>query len=470
MDERLIEISSKKFFEENNLLMIAKLVQGRLKMELGQNEFEVIRSCAEQIDLRMRQTGVEKESIPEQVMLMNQRLLKRVIDIISTNDNQSTSPLPEPTNVQFMEKVKDGDLQNRIREREIQELQLNGGGGLNGRKIDVSADKYFSNSTSFATTPAEFKAVEPEKDSTNIVGTHSVMTTDPNIVQKAKFDISHQSFIAPDTIFIDSRLRNRTKYPNANKFTLPLEVPFTNVYAVRVVSASIPNSQYIINSNNNKIYFRETNSQATNGTYTTATLNVGNYTISNLITEINTQLATVSIATLTASVDTTNRRVTIASNLGGGAERFDLVFTSGVEIMTDGSTSPIYIDGTIARVLGFKPENLTGAATYTSDGIYNLTPSFYCLLKIDEFQNFTGVRNTSVNGSLTEIPFTSSSFEYSLFRGMSDNLAVKILKIPMNRLTKLDVSLLNYDGSYYDTNGYDWSAKLYIYRLDTKNN
>lgn len=469
MDERLLNGSSSVFLSEMNLDMINKILERELNVKFGSSEYEYIINTAYRINERMNRTGIEKPTVESQVELMNQRLIKEVAERIKEHFYPSQEiPLKKPISAKDIEKVNQKEFDNLLRERETDDQKFLGG-GLYGQEIKKNENKYFTNSTSFATTLSRFNPKIPEEDPTNITGSHSIMTTEPEIVQKARFDLSHQNFIAPDTLYIDSRLRNRTAYPNPHTFSLELENPFTNVYAVRVVSASIPNTQYLINNTNNRIHFREFNSQETSGTYTTASLTNGNYSITDLLTHIQTQMNAVSTSTITLSVNNTTRKITITSD-GSGVERFDLVFTLGNEIMADGSTSPVYIDKTVGPILGFYPSNRTGALTYTSNGLYNLYPFYYCLLKIDQLHNFMGVRNTSINGSLTEIPLTSSAFEYTTFSGMSDNLAVHILKLPINRLEKLTFRLLNYDGSSFDTNGFDWSIKLYIYRLDTRNN
>jgi hypothetical protein len=56
-------------------------------------------------------------------------------------------------------------------------------------------------------------------------------------------------------LYIDSSLRNKLYYPNANEYTIQFEQPFKNVYGFEVIDGAIPNTMYNIDVYNNKINF-----------------------------------------------------------------------------------------------------------------------------------------------------------------------------------------------------------------------
>lgn len=95
-------------------------------------------------------------------------------------------------------------------------------------------------------------------------------------------------------VIIDSRDRNIDKYPEPNKYTLDLEHDMYNVISVELISAEIPNTEYIINNDNNSLHFEETN-----GATLIATIPVGNYTITTLATAIQTQMNATGNSTYT---------------------------------------------------------------------------------------------------------------------------------------------------------------------------
>lgn len=55
-------------------------------------------------------------------------------------------------------------------------------------------------------------------------------------------------------IYVDSSLRNKLYYPNANEYTIQFDQPFKNVYGFEVIDGSIPNTMYNIDIYNNDMY------------------------------------------------------------------------------------------------------------------------------------------------------------------------------------------------------------------------
>ena len=86
-------------------------------------------------------------------------------------------------------------------------------------------------------------------------------------------------------IIIDSRDRNTDKYIEPNEYVIDLEREMYNIISLELISAEIPNSEYIINSDNNLLHFEETG-----GTDIISTIPVGNYTLTTLATAIQTQM------------------------------------------------------------------------------------------------------------------------------------------------------------------------------------
>jgi len=72
---------------------------------------------------------------------------------------------------------------------------------------------------------------------------------------------------------IDSRDRNRSQYPDPNKYILNLLDDFDNVTSIELIHAYVPSSDYTINNSNNKLYI------SSNNTITEITLDEGIYQI-----------------------------------------------------------------------------------------------------------------------------------------------------------------------------------------------
>lgn len=103
-------------------------------------------------------------------------------------------------------------------------------------------------------------------------------------------------------INVDSRDRNKKLYLEANKFKIFLG-NYYNVKQIKLVSMEFPNTNAVINNNNNKIYWRNkedinldytltSNGILQNPTYTFSS-RIGSYTASSLQTEIQNEAATV---------------------------------------------------------------------------------------------------------------------------------------------------------------------------------
>ena len=97
---------------------------------------------------------------------------------------------------------------------------------------------------------------------------------------------------------IDSRDRDKIVYPLASDFIIYLNKTYTNVQSIKLVSIEFPNTDAVINSLNNKIYWinqqdvLNDNIDQITGTYPVyyAILRVGNYTASTLQKEITNEM------------------------------------------------------------------------------------------------------------------------------------------------------------------------------------
>lgn len=90
-------------------------------------------------------------------------------------------------------------------------------------------------------------------------------------------------------LVLDSRERNMILFPNPNKYEVNLVDAIPNVGRIRLVSSTFPFSAYLINGNNNIVYFRIGNVQYT------ATVEIGDYSGGDdLATAISLAMGTVS--------------------------------------------------------------------------------------------------------------------------------------------------------------------------------
>lgn len=142
-----------------------------------------------------------------------------------------------------------------------------------------------------------------------------------------------------------------TNYFDIN-LTLNIDRKFTQA-SVRKIT--IPYSVYTINSNNNKLYWVDSDSKTK-----TSTITSGNYDETTLAAAITTQMNAdkTSADTYTCTVSTATAKITITNN----TNNFQLTCTNNSQAIWD--------------TLGYSIlSNKTGATTYTGTNVYNLQPT-----------------------------------------------------------------------------------------------
>lgn len=243
-------------------------------------------------------------------------------------------------------------------------------------------------------------------------------------------------------ILLDSR--NRTS-GTTSSFTTTLPASF-DIRDIVVVEAEIPFTWYIVNSTNNKIDIKE----PSGGTTAVATISSGTYTSSTLTAELKTRLeAAGAAATIyTISFSTTTGKYTIA-----GDTTFDLLFSTGANASTS-----------IREVLGFNATDKTGASSYVSDNVANLTGEQYIYIKSSLVRGITeGVVSAGFatdTGILAKIP-VSGVFGDTLF--YKPPVERSILAYVGTKITSIDLSLTFRSNVSIDLNGQPWAIKLGAY-------
>ena len=243
---------------------------------------------------------------------------------------------------------------------------------------------------------------------------------------------------------IDSRDRNFNQ-DEIYKMHIELDQTIKQIYSIELVGAEIPKIQYLIHENNNILHFEETN-----GTTLQVVVPVGNYTIPELLTELQNQLNTVGASNYTVTL--VNNRVRITSDLTGGSNIFNLIFSGGTENYGL-KTRSIYKTNSIGDVLGFMFEDKTGAANYTATEKYKLEGESNVYLhfsNIDCFKKYD-------QGAFAILPLEVEHGETMYFQ---EDFKIHHHFSPMIEIQHLDIELKTYGNYFYKTN--DWSFLLKI--------
>lgn len=201
-------------------------------------------------------------------------------------------------------------------------------------------------------------------------------------------------------VIIDSSKRNTAIYPSNNSWKYNcIKNTYQNIKKVELVQAIIPNTQYIINSNNNVITITG------NGQPYAGTIVNGNYTPSTLATAIATALNNNgSTLTYTCSVDT---------NIS-----YLFTITSSNTVTLNFSKNTI-----LGNILGFGVTDTTAGTTFTGTNVCSVNTTRFWKLSIEELGTnyetnipslFTFIiPNNSTFGTITYYKLSDGNFTMS---------------------------------------------------------
>lgn len=163
---------------------------------------------------------------------------------------------------------------------------------------------------------------------------------------------------------------------SSSNFYYKLDGFLHNVEYVSVEDIQLYNTQYTINSNNNKLYWTD-NTSATK----TSTIPSQSYTLNELCIQISNNLNTdATSGSYLCSYNTSTLKVSVSSTTGN----------IGLTFGTNTTNS-------IAYTIGYEDVNGTPAAALTAPNMPNLNTKFYeiqCDLINDTTNNHLGNRNT----------------------------------------------------------------------------
>lgn len=303
---------------------------------------------------------------------------------------------------------------------------------------------------------------------------NGVLLNKGNNFFKPEDTIKTQTDTRSQTIFIDSRDRYYNNYPNPNEYEIDLAYGFKDVVSLELISADIPKSQYNIHSNNNTLYLNKTNGASdadlkVKSNYTAVTIDVGNYSSADLVTELQTKIRVFTGEASTVALDAKTNKITLGT-LGN-----DFVIYLNDSVSSDtGRTKLKPTSGSLANILGFSANSqyvsANGGSLVASGGL-NINGENYIVLKIDNIDRAEGSNNI-FRGAFAKLSVADKSFgDYKQLK-VSDFGAknIEIFNPYLGRLNKLKLSFYNHDGSLYDFNGYEHCIAFEVKTLYRNNN
>jgi hypothetical protein len=250
---------------------------------------------------------------------------------------------------------------------------------------------------------------------------------------------------------IDSRERNkkinsnRKTYSDPNDFQVTINKykKFRNVVSVRLIECMMPNSQFLVNSNNKYIDIILPGASSA----TSVELTPGNYNASLLATHIKTILNTaLTDVGLPGIFTVTLNSTTYITTISNDTSDFTLLFETG----TNNNCS-------IADVLGFEKEDVVSTGNSLS-GVYayHLNSSKYVDLKIDEIPDIgttIDIKENVQNQILKRIPLDVAFGKEQYYKSSElDRLYNYFNPIELSRL---NIKIFSDTGKIYDSNRID---------------
>ena len=252
-------------------------------------------------------------------------------------------------------------------------------------------------------------------------------------------------------ININSLHRDKTFYPDAQKFTYILPSHLNNIIHMRLTSLEIPNVAYVFTTEKNNTTFKITVGFVTE----TIVLEDGNYssdTLINFITEKFDEINTARGWNLSATINVRNGKIIFSNNT-----TFTLDFTR-----TGNSDYP-----NLNYFLGFTNETNSGT-TITSDSVINLIGINYFFIKINDISN---IIDEKVGDAFAKVIANVDKFNVQFEDFESFVTKDKQFRSPQN-FSKLDIEIVDYLGNPLNIYNHDISMTLelgYIYDLKLYN-
>lgn len=247
----------------------------------------------------------------------------------------------------------------------------------------------------------------------------------------------------------DGRNENTSESPTNFIYQLTQPVNFFKrgrnyEYSVRIENARIPISFYNINE-----YYSVFNWVGSTTGAVSFTIAYGNYTIDELIAEIQTQMNALDANTYTLSYDEITQKVSITSD--------------GVENITS-------ITGNGWETIGFElTQTITGATTVAGNNVAftNTTKHLKIILYNVNSNNVysnaqTGDKITNLQRVALTVPITEIRNEYQFY----ENNEGYYIKLPnMSNIKDIRVKLVDARNNVVDLNGVPWGFDVVFYKL-----
>ena len=271
---------------------------------------------------------------------------------------------------------------------------------------------------------------------------------------------------------IDTRFRSNYYATSSTDFSIDLPVTVNNVVSLELVSLEIPSTYFAISKSLGNNYFHV---ETTANTFTKYTLPDGNYSRSQMQTELNSILSA-TVPLIQVSIDVKSGRTLIDVAAAATNLHFNL-FPEG----TTGAIDPTPIQMKLGWILGYRAavyKPAVGSRVFVSEGVFDGWGSRYFYFILDDFNKnsintIDAVLNASVISENILARLTRGALSSALNAGFTldtgivnsdDTTRKRIFFGPVN-IKKLRIRILDAYGRLVDLNNMDYSFALRLDRL-----
>jgi hypothetical protein len=304
----------------------------------------------------------------------------------------------------------------------------------------------------------EFKKYYEREEEDNDIENDLLATNKFSLQKQEPVPIARRKKEIKTYVSVDSRDRDKILYGKPNFFKIFLGKTFYNVKTIKLVSIEFPNTNAVINSTNNYIYWRNEedidddildNITQTYPIYSVQ-LRIGSYISTSLQNEISKKLATVKRRNkvgdfhyFVVNLDIDTDIVSFTSLILTQLPNNPISVTVGQGLITVDAPSHGYNTGDVIYILGAK--NLAGITTATLTGAHTITKindnTFQYEVNVKAGESAVGGGNTVQSGK--EAPF-------QLLFGENSNSIAQNLGYPLeNSSQRIDTFIKGIENIYF---------------------
>jgi len=289
--------------------------------------------------------------------------------------------------------------------------------------------------------------------------------------------LKSHSFKQHYTFIIDSKDRDYIDNPYPNNYTIYFTEPFKNVFGLEVIDASVPRTMYNVDQNNNTLVYYigniEDNIETLN--YITIELDIGDFSLPQLIQLLNKKLINLKIESLSTPPDVKNKiaftssypfvldmnKSTLRDTLG-----FNLTQNVDSGFFTKITDPNIIKDKNKFRYFMSKQSNSTHRIE--APGIVDLIGEKYVILNCPEIEEHSTLSLSYSKHNLGLARFKLGTLGYN-----DENISIQKTSIrefhPIGKFSRMTLTFKTQSGKLYDFKGanHNITFKIYYYQALT---